>query len=45
MGYPDHHHNGLCHRFRRGDHARFGPVLKPVRPPERLEAVKKALEG
>jgi two-component system response regulator FlrC len=31
------------HRFRKADLARFGLMLKPVRPTEILEAVKKAL--
>ena len=31
------------HRFRKSDLARFGFMAKPVRPPELLEAVEKAL--
>ena len=31
------------HRFRKADLARFGLMLKPVRPDELLEAVSKAL--
>jgi DNA-binding response OmpR family regulator len=33
------------HRFRKADLARFGLMLKPVRPPELLDAVEKALRG
>ena len=33
------------HRFRKADLARFGLMLKPVRPPEILEAVEKALRS
>src|SRR3954449_816790 len=32
-----------AHRFRKADLARFGLMLKPVRPPELLDAVEKAL--
>ena len=31
------------HRFRKADLERFGLMLKPVRPPELLEAVEKTL--
>jgi DNA-binding response OmpR family regulator len=33
------------HRFRKADLARFGLLLKPVRPPELLDAVEEALKG
>src|SRR3954452_753152 len=34
-----------AHRFRKADLARFGLMLKPVRPPELLDAVEKALKS
>ncbi|HEX4617060.1 MAG TPA: response regulator, partial [Stellaceae bacterium] len=34
-----------AHRFRKADLARFGLMMKPVRPDELLEAVEKALKG
>ena len=34
-----------AHRFRKADLARFGLMLKPVRPDELLEAVGNALKG
>jgi len=33
------------HPFRKADLARFGLMLKPVRPPELLDAVEMALKG
>jgi DNA-binding response OmpR family regulator len=33
------------HRFRKADLARFGLMLKPMRPPELLDAVEMALKG